>query len=158
MQPPTTAHEFRSLIPTTLETIWRFHEQQAALNMLTPPPLIVNIVNDQRTSLTEGFVDFVLWFGPVPVRWLACHEPGPTPISFIDRMIDGPMAAWEHQHIFREVADSIELIDRVTLTHKAGWRGWISRLIFGGLALRILFWYRHRRTEHECRKLMFPGS
>ena len=156
MQTTSKTHEFRSLIPTTLEIITRFHEKQAALSMLTPPSLIVKIVNDQRVSLTEGSVDFILWFGPVPVRWLARHEPGPTPTSFIDRMIIGPMAEWEHQHIFRAVADSVELIDRVTLIHKPGWPGWISRLAFDGLALRFLFWYRHWRTERECRKMMFP--
>lgn len=158
MQTSSKTHEFRTLVPTTLETIWRFHEKPTALNMLTPPPLLVKIVNDQRASLTEGFVDFVLWFGPIPVHWLARHEPGPTPTSFIDRMIEGPLAAWEHQHLFREVADSVELVDKITLTHKASWQGWVSRLAFDGLALRFLFWYRHWRTKRECRKMMFPGS
>jgi ligand-binding SRPBCC domain-containing protein len=145
--------EYSTLIPTSLETMLRFHAQPSALKQLTPPPLIVRIADDRRASLTEGFVDFILWFGPFPVRWLARHEPGPIPTSFIDRMIVGPMAEWEHQHLFHEVAGSVQLIDRVTFVHKNGWRGWLSRLLFDGLALRFLFWYRHRRTELECRKL-----
>lgn len=134
-------------------TIRQFHAQSDALKLLTPPPLIVQILRDRRKSLTVGEVDFVLWFGPIPVRWLARHEPGPVEASFIDRMIIGPMATWEHQHLFHAVAGSVQLVDKVTFTHYRGWRGWISRLMFDGLALRVLFWYRHWRTDHECHKL-----
>lgn len=145
---------FSTFIPTTMETIIRFHEKRDALVLLSPPPLIVQITEDKRVSLTEGTVDFRLWFGPVPVRWLARHEPGPTETSFIDRMVIGPLAQWEHQHLFRAIADGVELTDRVTIEHKTGWRGWLSRLLFDGPALRFLFWYRHWRTEQECRKMM----
>jgi ligand-binding SRPBCC domain-containing protein len=145
--------QYSSLIPTTLETIMRFHETPDALIMLTPPPLIVKILSDQRVSNTEGTVDFILWFGPIPVRWLARHEAGPIPTSFIDRMIVGPMAYWEHQHIFRQVAGGVELVDQLTFAHKSGWRGWLTPLLFDGLSLRFLFWYRHWRTKHECRKM-----
>ncbi len=132
----------------------RFHKEPNALIQLTPPPLIVQILHDQRVSNTEGTVDFVLWFGPFPVRWIARHEPGPIATSFIDRMMVGPMHEWEHQHIFHEVADSIVLEDKLTFRHKQGWRGWLTRLLFDGLALRFLFWYRHWRTQRQCRKMM----
>ena len=150
-QGPQRIFQATSFMPVTLETIMRFHEQRNALVLLTPPPLIVQISSDQRISLTAGTVDFVLWFGPIPVRWLARHEPGPTATSFIDRMLDGPMAEWEHQHSFHAVAGSVQLVDKVTFVHKAGWRGWLSRLMFDGLALRVLFSYRHWRTLTECR-------
>jgi ligand-binding SRPBCC domain-containing protein len=142
-----------TFMPVGLESITRFHAQRDALMILTPPPLIVPITRDQRSCMTAGEVDFVLWFGPIPVRWLARHEPGPTEHSFIDRMIVGPLATWEHQHIFHAVAGSVQLVDKVTMRHKPGWRGWLSRLIFDGPALRVLFWYRHWRTQYECRKL-----
>jgi ligand-binding SRPBCC domain-containing protein len=145
--------QHRSLIPTTLATLTSFHAQPNALIMLTPPPLIVKITNDQRLSLTEGTVDLLLWFGPFPVRWLARHEAGPIATSFVDRMLVGPVAEWEHQHLFYEAAGGVELVDRVTFAHKNGWRGWLTRLLFDGLALRFLFWYRHWRTRSECRKM-----
>ena len=145
--------QYSTTIPATLETVMHFHEKADALRILTPPPLIVQIKHDQRLSLTEGSVDFVLWFGPIPVRWVARHEPGPTESSFIDRMMRGPMAEWEHQHIFRPTIDGVELSDQVTFVHDLGWRGWLTRMAFDGLALRFLFWYRHWRTARECRKL-----
>src|SRR6188768_4283765 len=100
---PKREFQHSSVIPTTLATIVRFHKRADALRKLTPPPLIVQVLKDQRTSLTAGTLDFRLWFGPLPVHWLARHEPGPIATSFIDRMMTGPMAEWEHQHIFREV-------------------------------------------------------
>jgi ligand-binding SRPBCC domain-containing protein len=150
---PQKVFQHKSVIPTSLETIIRFHEQPNALKLLTPPPLIVQVVKDERLSNTQGTVDFVLWFGPVPVRWLARHEPGPIATSFIDRMLVGPLAAWEHQHLFRAVEGGVELLDRITFAHKRGWRGWLTRLIFDGVALKFLFSYRHWRTKRECRKM-----
>jgi ligand-binding SRPBCC domain-containing protein len=90
-------------------------------------------IKDERTSLTAGEVEFRLWFGPIPVRWLALHEPGPTATSFADRMLRGPLAYWRHEHIFSEVSAGIELLDRITLAHKPGLAGLVTRLVFDGL-------------------------
>src|SRR5688572_9942755 len=114
---PKREFQYSSVIPTTLATIVGFHERADALRKLTPPPLIVQVIDDQRTTMTEGTLDFRLRFGPIPVRWHTRHEPGPIATSFIDRMIVGPMAEWEHQHIFREVAGGVELRDQVTFVH-----------------------------------------
>ncbi len=139
--------EHRSTFSATLEALRAFHEDPRALGRLTPPPLVFRVQRDDRTSLTEGELAFTLWMGPVPVRWVARHEPGPTPHGFTDRMLEGPLADWVHAHIFRPVEGGVELVDRVTLTHKAGWRGLLTRLFFGGLALRMLFVYRHWQTR-----------
>jgi ligand-binding SRPBCC domain-containing protein len=158
---PNTLKQFQrtTLIPTTIECILRFHEKPNALKLLTPPTLIVQIIRDQRVSIIQGTVEFILWFGPLPVRWKARHESGPIPTSFTDRMIIGPMARWEHQHIFRTVEaridgrieNCVELSDKLTFSHKHGWQGWLTRFLFGDPALAFLFWYRHWRTQRACR-------
>lgn len=132
---------------TTVERLKAFHVQPDAFKRLTPPPIIARIQRDERTSLTEGELEFTLWFGIFPIRWLARHEPGPTPDSFADVMVRGPMASWRHEHIFEATADGAALIDRVTLAHKPGLMGVITRLMFDGLPLRFLFFYRHFRTR-----------
>ena len=146
--------EHRSVIATTMDAMIAFHEDPKAIARLTPPPplMFMQLLRDERTSLTAGDLEFRLWFGPFPVRWLARHEVGPTPTSFIDRMIEGPMALWEHQHIFAEVDGGVELTDRVTLAHKPGLQGLLTRLIFDGLPLRVLFIYRHLRTRLALRR------
>lgn len=147
MQTEAKTFEHRSIINSTLEALHGFHTAREALSWLTPPPLVIQVVRDGRVSLTEGEIEFRLWFGPVPVRWLARHEPGPDEHSFIDRMLEGPMAIWEHQHLFHAVEAGVELTDRITLAHRFGWKGLFTRLIFDGLPLRFLFVYRHWRTR-----------
>lgn len=152
-QPTLQTHVFehRSVMATTLDRMLAFHQKPEALRILTPPPIFVQLLHDGRTSFTSGDLEFRLWFGPVPIRWLARHEPGPTPTSFIDRMIEGPLDYWEHQHLFAEVPGGVELRDRITIAHKPGLPGLLTRLVFDGLPLRMLFIYRHLRTRLATR-------
>src|SRR5436190_18104556 len=103
IMPATKVFQHQSTFPTTMERMTAFHNDPRAINRLTPPPIFVQCLRDDRTSLTGGELLFRLWFGPIPVRWLARHEPGPTENSFQDRMIAGPLDSWLHQHIFKEV-------------------------------------------------------
>jgi ligand-binding SRPBCC domain-containing protein len=66
-------------------------------------------------------------------------------------MLEGPMAVWEHQHIFEDVPGGAALVDRITLAHKPGLPGLLTRLIFDGVPLRALFMYRHWRTRWGVR-------
>lgn len=141
--------EQRSILPCTVQQLWDFHAQPNAFAKLTPPPIFIQPLHNNLKSLTEGTVDFRMWFGPIPLHWIARHEPGPTPTSFKDSMVLGPMAFWEHQHIFQEAAGGAELIDHLTIEHKPGLTGVLTRLAFDGLPLRIFFMYRHMRTRLE---------
>lgn len=142
-----TIYEKRSVMNTTLEQMEAFHSDPQALNRLTPPPIFMQLHRDDRVSNTEGELEFTLWFGPVPVRWVARHEPGPTPHSFADRMLKGPVDYWRHEHIFEETDGGVAIIDRLTIGHRPGLQGLITRLMFDGINLRILFFYRHLRTR-----------
>lgn len=146
---PNDAHTFikTSVIKTTLDDMMQFHSAPDAFSKLLPPPMIMQVHRDDRTSIQDGEIEFTLWFGPIPIRWIARHEEGPTDCSFADRMIRGPMAYWRHEHIFTQVDGGVELTDRITLAHKSGLQGIFSRLMFDGIPLRILFFYRHLRTR-----------
>jgi ligand-binding SRPBCC domain-containing protein len=120
---------------------------------LTPPPIFVTVQRDSRTSLATGDLQFTLWFLFVPVRWHARHEPGPTPTSFADVMVSGPMRYWRHEHIFEPEGDGVRLIDRITLAHHEGISGILTRLFFDGFPLRMLFWFRHLKTRWMLRTL-----
>ena len=149
LDPPPNSRVFQqsSLIETTLLDIKRFHESPQALASLTPPPIRMTIQRDERRSLTEGEIEFTLAFGPIPIRWTARHDTGPTADSFADVQMKGPLAYWRHEHIFAAVAGGVELTDRITLAHRGGFTGTLTRLLFDGLALRLLFAYRHWRTR-----------
>jgi ligand-binding SRPBCC domain-containing protein len=147
-----TVFEKRSTIKTTVEKMVAFHNDPNALKMLTPPPMFMQVKRDTRTSLRDGEIHFTLWMAFIPIAWLARHEPGPIDTSFADRMIEGPLATWRHEHVFTPVDGGVELLDRVTLSHKAGAAGLFSRLLFDGLPLHILFFYRHLRTRMALEK------
>ena len=148
----TRQFETTSTLPATLDAVTRFHEDPRALARLTPPPIIMQLHRDDRRSLTDGEIEFTLWFGPIPFRWIARHEPGPTPHSFADRQVKGPLAYWRHEHIFREVEGGVELTDRIGLAHRRNLLGVFTGLAFDGLPLRILFAYRHWRTRRALRR------
>ncbi|MFW5748255.1 MAG: SRPBCC family protein [Chloroflexota bacterium] len=152
--PPPNAHTYekRSLIKTTMDNMLAFHQDPKALSQLSPPPIFVRLKRDDRKSLTEGELAFTLWFGPIPIHWVARHEPGPTETSFADFMVQGPMLYWRHEHTFEDVEGGVILIDRVTLAHKPGLPGLLTRLMFDGIPLRILFFYRHLRTRMATRR------
>lgn len=146
---PSNAHVFqkRTVMKTTVEKMTAFHQDPKALARLSPPPIFMQLHRDERTSLTTGEIEFTLWFAVIPIRWLARHESGPTPNSFADLMVRGPLAYWRHEHIFEPVAEGVALIDRVTLAHRPGLPGLLTRLMFDGLPLQFLFFYRHLRTK-----------
>ncbi len=143
--------EKTSTLPGTLDAVLRFHQDPRALARLTPPPIIMQLHRDDRRSLTEGDIEFSLWFGPIPIRWIARHEPGPTAHSFADSQIKGPLAYWRHEHLFSEADDGVQLTDRITLAHRNGLLGLLTRLTFDGLPLRVLFAYRHWRTRRALK-------
>ncbi|MDD9956590.1 MAG: hypothetical protein OXP68_10275 [Anaerolineaceae bacterium] len=137
----------RSVIRSDLRSLRAFHEGPGALQRLTPPGLPMKIVQDGRNSITEGDVLLRMGPGPFSLRWLARHGPGPTAFSFSDRLIDGPLAHWEHQHIFEPLEEGVALTDRISLEHRPGWRGLLTRLLFDGPTLSLLFRFRHWRTR-----------
>lgn len=146
--------EHRSLIPATMAQVIAFHEDPRALNILTPPPIFMQLHRRDWRSMNDATMEFTLWFGFIPVRWTAQHEPGPTPTSFTDRMVSGPVEKWVHQHIFEQRENGVELIDRLTIEHKSsGLWSLFTRLAFHPLALRILFFYRHLRTRMAAPKM-----
>lgn len=139
--------EHVSVMPGTAQQLYAWHSDPKAFSRLTPPPIFIQMRANRLQGLTGGTVDFNMWLGPVPIHWIAQHEPGPTPTSFIDRQVTGPMGYWEHHHLMEDVAGGVKLTDRVTLAHKPGLAGVFSRLMFDGLPLRIFFTYRHLRTR-----------
>jgi ligand-binding SRPBCC domain-containing protein len=145
--------EHQSTFAASLDELSEFHFQPEAFKKLNPPPLFVQPLRDDRTSLTNGELEFNLWLGPFPIRWVAVHEPGPIATSFVDRLVAGPFLYWKHEHLFEPAPDGARLIDRVTFAHKPGIVGLFTRLFFDGLPLRAYFIFRHWQTGRELKRL-----
>ena len=134
-----------------------FHRSSASMGAITPPPVIVS-VHHAPPQLAEGDeMDFTLWLGPLPMRWLARIEQV-TPISFVDRQVRGPFGSWRHLHTY--VADVWEtngasgelraertlVIDEVEAELSRHW-GWKFVGLGMWLSLPLLFAYRGWKTR-----------
>lgn len=137
-------HRFTA--PASLTDVAAFHRRAASMSAITPPPIIVQ-VHAAPPLLEEGdIMDFTLWLGPLPLRWLARIEQV-TPISFVDRQVRGPFALWVHHHTFVPMGDhATVVIDEVEAVYRAHW---FWRLVGGAmwLGMPALFAYRAWKTK-----------
>ena len=133
-----------------VEAVSQFHSRTDILKRLTPPPLFVQI--HDFGEMREGMVaDFTMWFGPVPVRWQAEHI-NVSETSFTDVQRVGPLETWAHTHTFSAETPTTTCVhEHIEYTHPAGWRGLLTRAMFGHLGLVGLFQYRKLITRWSLR-------
>ena len=139
---------FRSRMPASAESVYRFHAQPDALQRLTPP-WEESTVYEQNGGIEQidSRVKIKLRLGPLSQTWIAEHaacEPGRM---FRDVMVSGPFKKWEHTHLF--VPDGPHaswLEDRVE--YQMPW-GWLGKTFGGWYArkrLKRMFAWRHEVT------------
>ncbi len=137
-------HRFRVAAP--LEAVADFHSRSASMAAITPPPIIVR-VHRAPAVLQEGDeMEFTLWLGPLPLRWLARIEDV-SATGFVDRQVRGPMQRWEHRHSYRPIDEATtEVVDEVEVELR-------RHLLWGPiglgmwLGLPILFAFRGWKTR-----------
>ena len=144
-------HRFRVRAP--LAAVADFHRCASSMPSITPPPIVVR-VHRAPALLGEGDeMDFTMWAGPLPLRWLA-HIEDVSERGFTDRLLQGPFADWRHRHSFEALANDLtEVVDRVEASSKKHvlW-GPVGIAMWVGLPL--LFAYRGWKT----RKLLETGE
>ncbi|HRV91500.1 MAG TPA: SRPBCC family protein [Anaerolineae bacterium] len=143
---PIFEHHFTVNGP--LARVVNFHRDPHILKRLTPPPLIIQI--HRFEPLAEGSIaDFTLWFGPLPIHWVAVHQNVDFPHSFTDIQREGPLKSWRHTHSFIPISDNLTRVnDVIEFEHEAGPKGLLSRLLFPKSALKTLFFYRQAVTRY----------
>ena len=141
-------HTFEVAAPQT--SVAAFHRGAASMGAITPPPVIVR-VHHAPPQLAEGDeMDFTMWLGPLPIRWVARIEQV-TPISFVDRQVRGPFGRWRHLHTYLPVDGSsgdprTHVIDQVEAELSPHW-GWKLVGLGMWLSLPLLFAYRGWKTR-----------
>jgi ligand-binding SRPBCC domain-containing protein len=137
-------HEFQVNAP--IERVAEFHSSTEALKLLTPPPLFVkfNLIE----PMGEGSrADFTLWFGPIPIHWIANHTDVHPTDGFTDTQVEGPFQTWIHRHTFTQMTtDMTKIIDEIEGQPSDHlFSGIVSRFMW--LTLPILFSYRAQQTR-----------
>ena len=138
--------DFSFTVDAPLSAVRDFHRDTSALKRLTPPPTFVRLISIE--PLAEGSVSkFVLWVGPLPLRWTAVHRDV-SDRGFTDVQAAGPAAAWAHTHTFTPLSDGRTRIDEhIEYAHKKGLWGIVTRLLFSKPNLWIMFSYRRFVTR-----------
>ena len=147
---PTFAYEFEVRAP--LAAVAHFHRDTRTLRRLSPPPLIVQL--HRVEPLAEGSAaEFTLWFGPLPLRWLAVHSAVDPLHGFTDTQVRGPLRRWQHTHRFAAAGPRMTRVtEHIEFEHRAGAAGWLTRLLFAPPGLRFLFWYRSWVTRRALER------
>lgn len=144
-------HRFRVRAP--LAAVADFHRQTASMGAITPPPIVVHVHRAPAEVNSGESMEFTLWMGPLPVRWVAQFEDVRAD-SFVDLQVRGPFAQWIHRHTFVAVdAQTTEVIDdvRVQLHENNRWWQLVGFSMWMGLPL--LFAYRGWRTRRILERM-----
>jgi ligand-binding SRPBCC domain-containing protein len=137
-------YEFQVNAP--IERVAEFHSSTEALKLLTPPPLFV--VFNHIEPMSEGSrADFTLWFGPIPIHWIANHTDVHPTDGFTDTQVKGPFQTWIHRHTFTQINTHMtKVIDEIKGQPSDHlFSGIVSRFMW--LTLPILFSYRAQQTK-----------
>jgi ligand-binding SRPBCC domain-containing protein len=138
-------HRFRVQAP--LSDVDAFHRRSASMAAITPPPIIVRIHSAPQLLQDGDQMDFTMWLGPLPIRWLAQIEANGES-GFIDRQQEGPFAEWVHRHAFIAVDDkSTEVVDEVFVSLHEASRFWQLIGFSMWMSLPLLFAYRAWKTR-----------
>ncbi len=139
------SHRFE--VQADLETVRRFHQSSDSFKALTPPPIITQLHAAPEAPEDGDRMDFTLWLGPIPVRWLAeFSDVGPQ--GFTDTQLRGPFKRWVHRHRFEPTSDgSTEIHDHIEA--EIGFSLTAPIAIGMWLGLPFLFAYRAWRTKKD---------
>lgn len=144
-------YSHRFVVQASIARVAEFHRNTRALKQLTPPPLFVSF-NELQPLAEDSVADFTMWFGPLPIRWVAVHTDVEPESGFTDTQAAGPFESWVHRHSFKaldgkrtEIRDDIQAVPSRHLF----W-GLVSRLMW--LNLPVLFAYRAWRTRRTLER------
>lgn len=137
-------HRFRVVAP--LAAVADFHSRAASMPAITPPPMIVRVHAAPERLGSGDEMDFTLWAGPIPLRWVARIEDV-SMNGFVDRQVRGPFAAWAHRHGFVRVDDrTTEVVDEVEAVLKRHPIWWLAGALMW-VGMPVLFAYRGWKTR-----------
>ena len=147
---PTFKYEFTVDAPQT--AVADFH-YNSSVKTLTPFPIIVQL--HEFEPLSDGSkADFTLWFGPLPINWKVVHS-NVGQEGFTDTQVQGPLKSWQHVHRFEAVDEQTTLVrEHIVYEYKPGLKGLLSRLMFSGPGLTMLFTARKMITRKEIWKFV----
>ena len=140
----------RSVIRTTPEQLFAFHELPDAFLRLLPPDEKIRVIQI-APNLDAGSRTIVkIRIAFVWVTFESLHTAYDPPHSFEDQQVRGPFRSWRHRHIVEPHPEGAMLIDDIEYTPPFGILGRIVDPIVIKPRLRKVFAFRHRVTRDYC--------
>jgi ligand-binding SRPBCC domain-containing protein len=131
----------------SLEEAFEFLAQPENIRLITPSSvMLVFDAAPQRLSLGARMEFRVQAYGVVRS---AVHEviAWDHPQKFVERQIEGPMGAWEHEHLFETISNGIRVTDRITFAPPGGMLGLLINERKIRESLEEGFGHRHEQLE-----------
>lgn len=140
-----------SLIHASPERVFAFHEQDSALELLSPPWETARVIQHAKISEvgSRAIIETNI-IGPIMTRWIAEHTIYQPPHLFEDVQIKGPFRSWRHRHIITAHPEGATLRDEIEFEPPLGILGRMFARLLIEKRLRKLFDYRHRVTRESC--------
>ncbi len=125
------------------ETVFAWHERPGALERLTPPWAIVDVLEKEGGIRDGGKVALRVHRGPTSFRWVLRHKDYVENEQFRAEQVSGPLKSWVHTHRFAPIdGGGTKLEDEIDLEAPLGapiGPGLVNR------ELGRLFRFRYRR-------------
>ncbi len=140
-----------SLIHSSPECVFAFHEQGNALELLLPPWETARVIQPARISdIGSRAIIETNIIGPIKIRWIAEHTIYQPPHLFEDVQIQGPFRSWRHRHIITAHPEGATLRDEIEYEPPFGILGRMFAPFLIERRLCKLFEFRHQVTREWC--------
>jgi ligand-binding SRPBCC domain-containing protein len=140
-----------SVIRTTPERLFAFHELPDALSRLMPPSEHTRVIQLPR-SLRPGERAIVA-VRIAPFVWIeteAVHTAYDPPWLFEDQQVRGAFRSWHHRHVITPDPHGARLRDEIDFIPPFGLLGRLAAPLVILPRLRKMFAYRHAVTRAWC--------
>ncbi|MBU1194654.1 MAG: TIGR01777 family oxidoreductase [Proteobacteria bacterium] len=147
---PCNIYTKTTKINVPVQTAFQWHEQNGAIDRLTPPWAPLKLVRRRGIGIDNGVkVWFRLKIFHIPMLWVAQHTEYQKNVMFKDHQVKGPFSKWEHTHRFiPDGDDACYMEDTVEFKLPLGW---LSRPLytFARKEFDRMFTYRHRVLKQD---------
>ena len=141
---------YQSRIEMPAAEVFAWHARPGALERLLPPWERVRIVEHSGGLEPGGRVVLRMRVGPFPVTWEAVHQECREGSLFVDRLVRGPFAHWEHAHRFTPEGENACLVeDRVSYRLPFGFLGQFIAGKSVRRRLKRMLAFRHERLRND---------
>jgi len=146
--------ESRMWLPKPRAEVFAFFADPANLVRVTPPSLGLRLLSPPPLMTAGATFDLGLtWLG-LPWRWRTFIREYDPPVRFLDVQVQGPLARWEHRHIFLSEAGGTSVEDRIVYRLPLGALGRWAHGLFVQRQFVALWSYRRRKIS----ELLAPVS